>query len=281
MVPMTIESLEWGYGLIEGPRVDASGNLYFSDVPNGGVYRRSADGEITVAVPKRRGVGGIALHADGGLVVSGRNIAHVRDGVTRILYEQEGVGGFNDLFTDAAGRVYIGSMRSDPFSTEGGRIPGEGYVIDATGSARQLYDGIGLSNGIGLSPDGHRLYHVDSSARQIVVHDLADDATVSNRAVFATLARGETPDGLAVDEQGGVWVAVVGPGRVQRFEPDGRTGTAIDVPASFVTSLCFGGADRRDLYIVTSDNTDDPERKGTIFRTRVDVAGCVVYPARI
>src|SRR5438270_5861739 len=105
---MTLERLAYGYGLLEGPRVDAAGNLYFSDVPNGGVYRRSPDGAITVAVPKRRGVGGIALHADGGIVVSGRNICHVRDGHTRIVFAPDAPG-LNDLFTDARGRIICGT----------------------------------------------------------------------------------------------------------------------------------------------------------------------------
>src|SRR6195256_5203655 len=113
---MTIESLAWGYGLIEGPRVDSAGNLYFSDVTKGGVFCRRPDGSIDLIVPKRRGVGGITLHADGGLVISGRNICHVRDGETRILYERDDVGGFNDLFADSQGRVYVGSLRDDPFS---------------------------------------------------------------------------------------------------------------------------------------------------------------------
>src|SRR5262249_34082005 len=77
---MRFETLAYGYGLIEGPRVDGAGNLYFSDVTNGGVYRRRPDGSIDTVVPKRRGVGGIALHADGGLVISGKNICHVKDG---------------------------------------------------------------------------------------------------------------------------------------------------------------------------------------------------------
>ena len=58
-----LETLAYGYGLLEGPRVDENDNLYFSDVPNGGVYRRAPNGEVTTVVPKRRGVGGIALHA--------------------------------------------------------------------------------------------------------------------------------------------------------------------------------------------------------------------------
>src|SRR5215813_6480839 len=118
MRPMKFETLAFGYGLIEGPREDAAGNLYFSDVTNGGVYRRASDGTIATVVPRRRGVGGIALCADGGLVISGKDVCHVREGDTRVLLTRESVGaiGFNDLFTDAAGRILVGSLRSDPFA---------------------------------------------------------------------------------------------------------------------------------------------------------------------
>src|SRR5215831_4979038 len=159
---MRLETLAWGFGLIEGPRVDSTGNLYFSDVRNGGVFRRRPDGTIDTVVPKRRGVGGIALHAEGGLVVSGKNICHVREGKTRILFAPEGVPGFNDLFTDAQGRVYTGSMRSDPFSLKGPRVLGECYRIEAEGRATELYGGVSLTNGIGFSPDGKTIYHSDS-----------------------------------------------------------------------------------------------------------------------
>ena len=118
-----LETLAYGYGLIEGPREDDQGRLYFSDVTNGGVYRRSREGTVETVVPKRRGVGGIALHRDGGVVISGKNVCHVRDGETRIVLDVEGVAGFNDLFTDAEGRVYVGSLR--PESLQGGeRHPG-------------------------------------------------------------------------------------------------------------------------------------------------------------
>src|SRR3954451_22401073 len=96
-------ALAWGYGLVEGPRCDDAVNLYFSDVPNGGVYRRSPDGTIDTVVPKRRGVGGISLHAQGGIVVSGRNICHVKDGETRVLFAPDAPG-LNDLIPDAKGR---------------------------------------------------------------------------------------------------------------------------------------------------------------------------------
>ena len=122
---MQFETLVRGYGLIEGPRVDPDGALYFSDVERGGVYRRRSDGTVETVVPRRRGVGGIALHADGGIVISGRNICHVRDGETRVLFGRDDIPGFNDLYTDEKGRVYTGSMMSNPFSTEGQRLMGD------------------------------------------------------------------------------------------------------------------------------------------------------------
>ena len=274
---MKIESVAWGYGLIEGPRVDGAGNLYFSDVTNGGVYRRRPDGAIELIVPKRRGVGGIALHADGGLVISGKNICHVRDGVTRVLFANDAPG-FNDLFADADGRVYTGSIRSDPFSNGGPRTPGECYRIEAEGRATELYRDVSLSNGIGFSPDGRTMYHSDTAARVIRVHRLDAEGRVTPATAIRIDGR---PDGLVVDAEGGVWVALYGSGAVQRYLPSGTADVRIEVPARAVTSLCFGGPDLRDMYVVTADNTDDPARGGTIFHTRCDVAGLPSPLARI
>lgn len=73
----------WGYTFLEAPRADDHGGLYFSDIIAGGVYRWSPEGSVETVIPKRRGVGGLALHADGGLVVSGRDVCHVRNGQSR------------------------------------------------------------------------------------------------------------------------------------------------------------------------------------------------------
>lgn len=276
---MKIETLAFGYGLIEGPRVDGAGNLYFSDVTNGGVFRRRPTGEIDTVVPKRRGVGGIALHAEGGLVISGKNVCHVKDGATRVLFARDDVPGFNDLFTDAQGRVYTGSMLSSPFGADAGeRKLGDCYRIDGEGRASVLYGGVSLTNGIGFSPDGRRIYHSDSARGLVLVHEL--DA--SGRATPLTPIRVEGgPDGLAIDAEGGVWVALYQAGAVARFKPDGSPDRRIALPAKAVTSLCFGGADLRDLYVVSADNSDDPARGGSIFRTRSDVAGLPAPFARI
>lgn len=278
---MTLEILASGYGLIEGPRVDPDGVLYFSDVSNGGVYRRLPDGRVEEVVPRRRGVGGIALHAEGGLVISGRDICHVKNGASRTLLERpDGVSGFNDLIADREGRIVTGTLRTSPFDESPERRPGECLRVESEGIATELYAGVGLSNGIGFSPDEKVLYHSDTSALHVIAHEVEADGSVTGRRAFATTQRG-APDGLAVDAQGGVWVACYGGGCAQRFDPTGRPKRRVDVPSRHVTSLCFGGPDLRDLVIVTADNTESPERGGTIFRTRVDIPGLPAPPATV
>ena len=267
-----MERLVSGYGLIEGPRVDADDNLYFSDVTNGGVYRRSPTGEIETVVPRRRGVGGIALHAAGGLVISGRNICHVRAGETRVLFEREDIPGFNDLFTDAKGRIYTGSMRSNPFSERGPRTPGEAWRIEISGEATELYDDVSLTNGIGFSPDGSRLYHSDTARSHVIAHEVTPDGQAKNRSIFCELVRG-APDGLAVDAEGCVWVAAYGGGCVLCFTPGGVLERTLEVPGQSITSVCFGGLDLRDLYVATADNSDDAGLLGCVFRTRAPRPG--------
>ncbi|MDG2114486.1 MAG: SMP-30/gluconolactonase/LRE family protein [Actinomycetota bacterium] len=270
-----LELLTSGWGLIEGPRVDADDNLYFSDVPNGGVRRRRPDGEIEVVIPKRRGVGGMVFHADGGLVVGGRNIQHVKDGESRVLFDP-GLPGFNDLHTDRLGRVYVGSLRTNPFSETGEREAGELYRLELDGSATELYDGVMLTNGIGFSPDGTRIYHSDSIPGRVWVSDVDGDV-VTNKRSF--VEERKVPDGLAVDVDGGVWVALAEGGRVQRYTPDGASDVAVEIPDRMVTSVCFGGADMMDMYVVTGGA--DESLGGCVYKTRAPVAGVVTPPARV
>ncbi len=269
-----LELLSSGWGLIEGPRVDPDDNLYFSDVPNGGVYRRTPAGEIETVIPKRRGVGGMVFHADGGLIVGGRNVQHVRDGDVRVVFDP-GLPGFNDLHTDALGRVYVGSLGGSPFADQP-PAPGSLYRLELDGSASELYGEVRLTNGIGFSPDGTRLYHSDSIPGRIWVSDVDGDEVTGRREFVAQRA---VPDGLAVDVDGGVWVALAEGGCVQRYTADGEPDLTVEVPDHMVTSVCFGGADGRDLYIVTGGH--DPEVGGCIYRTRSEVAGVATPLARI
>lgn len=270
-----LELLSSGWGLIEAPRVDEEDNLYFSDVPNGGVRRRSPDGEMTVVVPKRRGVGGMVFHADGGVVVGGRNVQHVKDGQSRVLFDPD-VPGFNDLHTDGLGRVYVGTLGDDPFNESDDRLAGALYRLELDGSSTLIYDQVMLTNGIGFSPAGDRLYHSDSVPGRVWVSDVDGDA-VTNRRSFVEVRL--VPDGLAVDVEGCVWVALAEGGRVQRYTPDGEPERSIEVPDKMVTSVVLGGSDMRDMYIVTGGR--DPSVGGCIFKTRAPVAGVPTPKARV
>jgi gluconolactonase len=276
---VSIETLASGYGLIEGPTVDGDGNLYYSDVLGGGVYRRDPDGEITTVVPKRRGVGGIVLHADGGVVVSGRDIVHVRDGTNRTLLGVDAVLGWNDICADSAGRVYAGSIRFFVFDPDAKAVPGELWRVEAERDGGVVYSHVVHANGVALSPGERTIYHSDTRSNVILVHTLADDGTAGDRRAFHFPPG--SPDGLAIDAQGLLWVASAGAGCVVRLTPDGEIDRVLEVPAKTVTSVCFESDDGRSLYVVTADNTDETERRGTIFRIPVGVAGAPVHPARI
>ena len=274
-----------GYGLIEGPVWDAAKGLYFTDVLNGGIFLLDRDDKVREIVPKRRGVGGLALHAAGGLIAGGRDIVAIRlPGLeTKVLLDAataDGATGFNDLTADSAGRVYVGSLAYKVFGGEAPK-PGKLWRIDLDGSVHQVSDGIMLTNGLGFSPDGKRLYHSDARGDVVRVYDVRANGDLSAWRAFATLGPGAVADGLKVAVGGSVWVADAHGGRVAVFEPDGRHRKDLKVPLPMVTSVCFGGDDLRDLYVVTGSRGAPSERSGTIYRVRVDVAGVPWAPARV
>jgi len=280
-----MQEITSGYGLIEAPVWDDEQGLYFSDVLNGGVWRLGLDGATSPGVPRRRGVGGMALHAAGGLVMSGRDISYVGlagegGSVLLGLEGADGAIGFNDLTTDRAGRIYVGSLAFRVFGGDEPK-PGKLFRIDLDGSVKAISDGVMLTNGLGFSPDGTRLYHSDSRAPGVRVYDVGADGAVGPWRLFATLGERSTPDGLKVAGDGSVWVADARGGRVAVFEPDGAHRMDVKVPLPMVTSLCFGGGDLRDLYIVTGSDGGPRENCGTIFRLRVEVPGLPLSPARV
>jgi gluconolactonase len=274
-----------GYGLIEAPVWDEARGLYFSDVLNGGVYLLGLGGEISLVVPKRRGVGGMALHAAGGLVMSGRDLVRVpltgeRGEVVLIPDAVPDAIGFNDLTTDRGGRVFVGSLA---FRVFGGDEPKPGHLcrIDLDGSPHIVSDGVMLSNGLGFSPDGARLYHSDSRGEGVRIYDVGSDGAIGSWRLFASLGPGAVADGLKVASDGSVWVADARGGRVAVFGADGAHLRDLSVPLPMVTSLCFGGADLRDLYVVTGSQGGSRENCASVFKTRVDVPGLPLSPARI
>ncbi|MEZ5855597.1 MAG: SMP-30/gluconolactonase/LRE family protein [Hyphomicrobiaceae bacterium] len=272
-----MQTVATGYGLIEGPVWDPERGLYFSDVTGGGIYLLDRKNSVSTAVPKRRGVGGMALHRDGGLIAGGREIAWIAAGgeTAKTLLDSataDNAHGFNDLTTDQQGRIYVGSLGFKVFSGEPMK-PGNLYRIDLDGSVAKVSDGILLTNGLGVSPDGKRLYHSDARRQLVRVYDVEADGALGYWKAFCCLGERRVPDGLKVAADGSVWVADAHGGRIGVFAADGQHIRDIPVPLPMVTSLCFGGDDLQDLYIVTGSRGGPSDNCGTIFGMRVEVAG--------
>ena len=279
-----MEELVTGFGLVEGPTWINDRGLLFSDVIKGGVYLLDHLNNVSPIVEHRRGIGGIAIHQENGLIVGGRNIAYksfTGDKTTILLSNDvtEDALGFNDLTTDSKGRVYVGSVAFKVFSDDE-MIPGHLHVIDFDGSVRTISDGVMLTNGLGFSPDGRTLYHADARDAVVRQYEVSPDGNVSDWKPFVQANNGH-PDGLAVAEDGSVWIAMAYGSRVDVYESNGALRESLPVPLPMVTSVCFGGPDLRDLYVVTGSRGGPSDICGTIFRMRVDVPGLPISEAKV
>jgi gluconolactonase len=194
------------------------------------------------------------------VLVTGRDLSL---GSQTVLEAPEGITGFNDLTTTDDGAVIVGALRFRPLA--GDRpVPGEVWHVGADLGTTILTRDVVWPNGIGVSPAGDVLYVSDFAAGHVL--RLNPDGT--DRAVFADVP-GSAPDGLAVDAEGFVWVALGPAGAIARFASDGRLDHVLDVPAEFVASVAF---DRDRLLVATA---------GALLRLPVGVEGRPVPPAAI
>jgi sugar lactone lactonase YvrE len=273
-----------GYELVEAPMPDGRGGLYFTDARTGVIYHRDGNGR-TAILGRDRICGGMALHRDGSLVLSGPSIAELTGGHTwRTLFEildRDGVATtFNDIVALPDGSIVGGTLKWPPHP-DGRRvaIDGELWRVTAAGEARVVYAPVGISNGVEVTPGGDSIFFADTKNRRIL-HLKVTDGAFHLIAEISTHEVGK-PDGLAVDEEGCVWAAIMDGGVVARFAPNGDVLETVDIPARKVTSLAFAGIDSTELLVGTGtvDGLDD--QGGSIFRLDAGVAGAAVYAAAI
>lgn len=281
-----MEQLAQGFALLEGPVWDPRRGLLFADAEGGGVYCL-CDGRISVVVPHRRGIGGMALHAEGGLVVGGRNLAYKGPAgeETLVLVDNDVASsaqvGFSDLVASPKGQVYAGTLGSRPDANGHVARGGGLYLIDLDGSCRAVVAApqVRHTNGLGFSPDGSHLYYADSGFKTVFRYRVEADGSLTGKHAFATLEQG-IPDGLAVAGDGSVWVAGCFAGSVFVYEPSGALRCTIPIPIDIVTNVCFGGPELRDVYITTGA-LDPSKKEGRVFHLVGDVPGVPVALARI
>ena len=262
----------------EGPIWDArTAELLWVDVMAGIVHRldpatgtdRTLDAGQPVGAVVPCIAGGYALALRDGFAVAGdagvRLVAPVDEDRRELR--------MNDGACDSAGRFWAGTMRLD-------EAPGAGalYRLDADGGVQTMLTGVTISNGIGWSPDDTCMYYVDTPTGGLDAFDFdAASGTISNRRRIATIDPGDGfPDGLAVDAEGAIWVALWEGWAVRRYAPDGELLAAVDVPAARVTKPAFGGPELDRLYITTAaPDAPDPAQPhaGGLFGADPGVRG--------
>jgi sugar lactone lactonase YvrE len=242
----------------EGPLWDAAGErLLFVDIhaetigeatagADGWHVRSWAAGEPVGAAVPRAG-GGLALATRTGFVLLDEHGAVER---TVAVEADEPQRRMNDAKCDHAGRLWGGTLSLE-------LEPGSGalYRLDPGGTVTRVLDGLDLPNGLDWSPDGRTFYLVDSPTRGIDAFDYdLDTGAIANRRRLVQLRDEHSGfvDGMCVDDEGCLWLAVPVAGLLLRYAPDGELVGVVDPGVTEPTSCAFGGRDRGDLFITSS-----------------------------
>lgn len=262
----------------EGPVWSPSwGGLRWVDMLAGDVLSLAADGSVerrsvseVVAAVRPRSGGGAVFGIERGFALEDA------DGtLTRLppLWEDTGVR-MNEGGCDPDGRFHCGSMAYDQ-RTGAASL----YRLDPDGSTTTVLEGVTVSNGLEWSPDGSRAYYDDTATHRVDVFDYDTDRGLHRRRPFAEIPDGGLPDGLTVDADGGLWVALADRGQVWHLTADGVHDEVVEVPVGMVTACTFGGPDLDQLFITTSRENVPPGEDplaGSLFRADVGVRGLPV-----
>jgi sugar lactone lactonase YvrE len=251
--------------------------LWWTDLATGVLYGASADGSHLRRRAIGKPLGGIALGAEGGLIAAvGDRVASVSPARSQPIADL-GLAGrrlrVNDAACDPGGRLWVSVVGLDG-------QPGSLHRV-SRGRARLVRDGLAFPNGLDWSPRGEHLYLAESHGRRVSRFEFdPGNGRLGRRETFIQLPGGDgLPDGIAVDESGGIWVAIWGSGEVRRYSPGGELMARVQCPVSQVSSCGFGGGDRRTLYLTSArEGLDRRALKaqplaGSLFRVRVPQAG--------
>jgi sugar lactone lactonase YvrE len=258
--------------------VDSLKGEVHSYAPTDGSRRVMACGQaVGVALPRSGGGLVLTLRDGVGLVDSWGDLPRVVVELEREIT----INRLNDAYCDATGRLWAGSFADDE-RPNAGKL----YRISCDYTVETVLDPVGVSNGIGWSPDNSVMYYIDSPTQCLEAFDY-DVATgaVANRRVVAEISEElGGPDGLAVDAQGKIWVALCPGGKVLRYSEGGALLERIDLPTQSTTSCAFGGPDLSRLYITTgTDGLTDAQLKrepfaGSVLCLDTTVTGIPTHP---
>jgi sugar lactone lactonase YvrE len=251
--------------------VDIEGQaLHSTDPETGATTAQLMPMPIGVAVPRQSG-GFVAALEDGFYAIDA-------DGGTELIAEVDNRARglrFNDGACDPAGRFLAGTMAYD-FRPGAGSL----YRLELDLRVSQLIDSVTISNGLGWSPDGGTMYYVDTPTTRIDAFDYdVDSGAISGRRPFVQIEGEGRPDGLCVDIEGAIWIALWPGWSVRRYLVDGTLDAILPLPVAEVSSCVFGGSALDELFITTAWSTLSDEQRaaqphaGSLFRASVGMRG--------
>ncbi len=284
--PIEVELLVDARAIVgEGPIWDPRDNrLIWVDIMGHKVHRYDPASGQDEAFDVGQPVGAAATRASGGLVLAvhdGFATLDLATGRVELLAPVEQDiphNRMNDGRVDSAGRFWAGTM---PYEWQERVGQGALYRLNADHTVERIFGGVTISNGIDWSPDDRLMYYVDSPTQRMEVFDYdAASGAISNRRTLVEIpSEVGLPDGLTVDAEGYIWLAVWGGWRIQRYSPDGRLDREVRLPVSQGSSCCFGGPDLMDLYITSATSglaeaqlRQEPHA-GALWRCRPGVKG--------
>jgi sugar lactone lactonase YvrE len=261
---------------------DRTGRLYWVDLLGGIVHLTDVGTGTDDAIPIGQAIGAVGLCQDHHLVIAieeGFGLLDPATGDFAVIAPvdpEDDTMRMNDGKVDPSGRFWAGSMDFDGHAGAGAL-----YRLEADRSVTRVFDGLAIPNGIDWSTDGGTMYFIDSGTGRVDRFDYNDaDGNVSSRQTVVAIPPSQgLPDGMTLDADGYLWVALFDGWAVHRYAPDGRLERRIEVPAQQVTSVAFGGPGYDELYITTGQEgfppggRPDQPHAGGVFRCRPGVHG--------
>lgn len=206
-----------------------------------------------------------------------------KDGKQRELMKldlPEGIR-FNDGKCDARGRLWIGTIAVDQ-SASYAKDCGELYRIESGKKPVKVLDKMGIPNGLAWSADNQTFYHIDTASGKVRAYpfDLETGTLGAGETVVSIPKEEGGPDGMCIDAEGMLWIAVWGGHKVVRYNPsNGERLAEVAVDAANVSCCCFGGEHLDTLFITTAQ--DEKEQGGEVFSVKTDVVGTLPFPFQL
>ncbi len=304
VAPGTLPTVAARTSFLEGPAVDAKGDLYFSDLIGNRILKMNPQGAVSVFRPNSGRTNGNTFDAQGHLIScegaeqgpgGRRRIVRtdIATGDVTVLterFEGKRYNAPNDVCVDIHGRIWF----TDPYYGEDRNsleLSHESvYRIDTNGQVTRVVTqpAIDRPNGIAITPDAKTLYLIDSHPkpggnRKIWAFQVSDDGSLSGQRLVYDFGRGRGGDGMRLDVRGNLWVAagiilprtsgetVDVPAGVYVITPDGKLLGRIPIPEDVITNIAFGGPDRKTMYVTAGK---------AIFKVPIEVEGYALYPPK-